>query len=891
MRASTAIRAARPVNNVLSECSDGRRVGKGASRQARADNRSLLAPETWARDGGPCGPDSPFHEAKTERLRKAAPAASGAIPRTVGRGMNAVDGGERLRPDDHVAGVIGGDVTTLDLHRADLEHTARASVDGGGQQRRAHAAADGPSKSSASISARGRVSAPQRVLRELVKKKDKIRTVLPVMDAQGTGRISYQDLSEGLRSAGVMLGDADCASVWLEAGGSVCPGSSSLGAVPDGEVQIASLLARLEDGNASGVRFVQTTPAACPHHMQSSLTEGLRVRDGVPEFEATGGAGGTHLRRSFVASPTRGDGAGSRPDGDVMMALTEGYADGHGSLASPKRWRKTEEHCRQLMREKKESVKKMFLATAASEGEATMTFQDLKAGLRNIGVRLCSSDYERLWRRADTECIGLVKYDDIAKAFDLTDRRSFGEPGGSRALPHFQQPSGQASEQLPLERRAEDVVTGLAAERLARNLVGIENTPGQSARPSSSINRKGGKVHFVQNSSPKASTQPRVWDLVKDALAQHEDSELDVDALHQALNSAGALVSKADSAVLWQRASSSASKKDAGLSPARRPSPTVTDVERVVEAAANLQTPSKQHPPTALLAYGSRLPSPAPELGAAGCGGLDVEHRGGAEAMGKLLKGFLGNPCRLRQVFKKFDLDRRGSISRAEFERGLAQQWTELSAADIERLGAAAEDAYGVVPYESFCELVARRSSMEASTSPSKSRDRAPAGGRYQYAPGSPRGAMERAGPMTRPASPRGPQSPRRAAASDQPWKKAAAGIASVPIKRERSCASVRSNLSSCSVRSSFGGAGASDRSAWMTARVAASPRRQASPMQGHPAVPTEMATGNPVAGAAGTWGKASLRILHMAAGPPVAIPRSLSSSGCNEPSCPQMRV
>ncbi|MGB1596222.1 MAG: hypothetical protein ACPIOQ_25900, partial [Promethearchaeia archaeon] len=65
-------------------------------------------------------------------------------------------------------------------------------------------------------------------------------------------------------------------------------------------------------------------------------------------------------------------------------------------------------------------------------------------------------------------------------------------------------------------------------------------------------------------------------------MAQHEDSELDVDALHQALNSAGALVSKADSAVLWQRASSSASKKVAGLSPARRPSPTVTDVERVV---------------------------------------------------------------------------------------------------------------------------------------------------------------------------------------------------------------------------------------------------------------------------------------------------------------------
>ena len=890
MRASTAIRATRPFNSVLSECSDGRRVWRGASRQARAGDRSILAPETWARDGGPCGPDSPFHEVKSERLRKAAPAASGASPRTPGRGMHAVGGGERLRPDDHVAGVIGGDIITLDLHRTDLEHTARASVDGGRQQRRAHAVANGPGKSSASISARGRVSAPQRVLRELVRKKDKIRTVLPVMDAQGTGRISYQDLSEGLRSAGVMLGEADCASVWLEAGGSVGPGSSSLDAVPDGEVQIASLLARLEDGDASGVRFVQTTPAACPHHMQSSLTEGLRVRDGVPEFEATGGAGGTHLRRSFVASPTRADGAGSRPHGDVMMAPTEGYADGHGSLASPKRWRKTEEHCRQLMREKKESVKKMFLATAAGEDEATMTFQDLKAGLRNIGVRLCSSDYERLWRRADTECIGLVKYDDIAKAFDLTDRRSFGEPGGSRALPHFQQPGGQASEQLPLERRAEDVVNGLAAERIARNLVGIENTPAQSARPSSSINRKGGKAHFVQNSAPKASTQPRVWDLVKDALAQHEDAELDVDALHQALNSAGALVSKADSAVLWQRASSSASKKDAGLSPARRPSPTVTDVERVVEAAANLQTPSKQHPPTALLAYGSRLPSPAPELGvgAAGCGGLDLEQRGGTEAMGKLLKGFLGNPCRLRQVFKKFDLDRRGSISRAEFERGLAQQWSELSALDIERLGAAAEDACGVVPYEAFCELVARRASMEASTSPRKSRDHAPAGGRYQYAPGSPRGAMERADAITRPASPRGPQSPRRAAASDLPWKKAAAGIASVPIKRERSCASVRSNLSSCSVRSSFGGASASDRSAWMTARVSASPRRQASPMQGHPAVPTETPTGNPVAGGAETsgkaslrgaetLGKASLRILHMAAGPPVAICRSLS--------------
>jgi hypothetical protein len=74
-------------------------------------------------------------------------------------------------------------------------------------------------------------------------------TVLLLIDSTGTGRVSYKDLSEGLRSAGIFLGDADRRSVWADAGGPLAPGEHKLERVPGGELEIGAFLSRLENSS------------------------------------------------------------------------------------------------------------------------------------------------------------------------------------------------------------------------------------------------------------------------------------------------------------------------------------------------------------------------------------------------------------------------------------------------------------------------------------------------------------------------------------------------------------------------------------------------------------------------------------------------------------------
>ena len=70
--------------------------------------------------------------------------------------------------------------------------------------------------------------------------------MLQLIDSTGTGRVSYKDFSEGLRSAGIFLGDADRRSVWADAGGPLATGEHKLDRVPGGELEIGAFLSRLE---------------------------------------------------------------------------------------------------------------------------------------------------------------------------------------------------------------------------------------------------------------------------------------------------------------------------------------------------------------------------------------------------------------------------------------------------------------------------------------------------------------------------------------------------------------------------------------------------------------------------------------------------------------------
>ena len=765
----------------------------------------------------------------------------------------------------------------------------------------------------------------QRILSQLLGRKDKLRNVLPLMDSTCTGRITFEDFSQGLRSAGVILGDADRRSVWADAGGSLAPrdGISMSDRVPVGEVDIGNFLSRLEQG-ADSQNWAQKkmTESGYSHHMKSSLTKGLVVRDDVEQFDATGG--GMHLRRGYARSQ-------SPPQAASPAASTQAKRG-----TSPMRWSKNEEHYRDLIKQRKESIKSIFNAKAIKESESdsqgsALNFGEFKAGLRSAGVTLSDMDFETLWRRVDNDCLGVVKYDNIAKAFDLTDRRAEGEPGGSRALPHFQQ-AGPEAREAPLERESKEFASSLAAERIARALLGESPAPGHT---SNCINHEGGRQHYVQHTQPKpkSGAGAKVWDVVKQTLARHpQHVPLNAEVLHKALTSAGALISKADSAELWLRARQAAGKRRAPAG--ADPGPTADDLQAVLRTAAQVQTPVNE---TALLSYGSRVAAaatigpPAPAADGARDGQeVDKVSRVeslAADALDRLASGFLGNPHRLRQVFKKFDLDYQGTVSRKEFEKGLLEQWTTLSHDDVVRLGAAVQDQQGVVDYGHFCKLVSGHASARGKTAsfqrtPSKTdpithfaytNDMSYVG---QYAKSSPRGLPEGKGRLVE--SPRGTlgQDSPRFVRKESPRRQAGVGEAggrASSVQRERSTASIRSSASNMSV-SSLGGGGPSDRSTWMHDKSqqrgdsplrglrAASPAPSASCAVGaststlaspaaqqqrasSPSVHTSAARNvtfgshsGAVADCSSNKDPAAFRILHLAAGPPLAIlrPRAL---------------
>ena len=167
----------------------------------------------------------------------------------------------------------------------------------------------------------------QRILGHLLGRKDKLRNVLRLMDATNTGRVGYPDFAEGLRAAGIMLGEADRRSVWADAGGplAVCdtaPAGMRNKAlddrVPTGEVAIDAFMARLEhSADSQDWSKKKMHDAGYSSHMHSSLTKGLVVRDDVREFDVTGG--GMHRKANHQQNHQQQ--ADATPDPPIASGL------------------------------------------------------------------------------------------------------------------------------------------------------------------------------------------------------------------------------------------------------------------------------------------------------------------------------------------------------------------------------------------------------------------------------------------------------------------------------------------------------------------------------------------------------------------------------------------
>lgn len=58
---------------------------------------------------------------------------------------------------------------------------------------------------------------------------------------------------------------------------------------------------------------------------------------------------------------------------------------------------------------------------AADAQGKSINFEEFRNGIKDAGVMLGERDYEAVWRRADSDCVGLVDYKRLSSAFNLSD--------------------------------------------------------------------------------------------------------------------------------------------------------------------------------------------------------------------------------------------------------------------------------------------------------------------------------------------------------------------------------------------------------------------------------------------------------------------------------------
>lgn len=61
----------------------------------------------------------------------------------------------------------------------------------------------------------------ERILRALRNKEERVRKAITIVSPNSNGVVQFDELRQGLRAAGLLLGDGDCKAVWAAAGGSV----------------------------------------------------------------------------------------------------------------------------------------------------------------------------------------------------------------------------------------------------------------------------------------------------------------------------------------------------------------------------------------------------------------------------------------------------------------------------------------------------------------------------------------------------------------------------------------------------------------------------------------------------------------------------------------------
>jgi len=456
-------------------------------------------------------------------------------------------------------------------------------------------------------------------------KGERLRSILRIQDSTCSGSVDWQDFKFALHEAGIQLNAQDTTAMWQKSGGSIDGNGSPLG-----RTSIDTILQEVSGQNHRRSEFKSSEKAynegrRYSAHMQSNLTTGMAVNHSASEFECTGG--GMKKGRLPISYAWQ---HGSLNSGvkDRQFLEVQHLSHEYDTMA---RWTKNESKLKDDFLLKRNQIKRLF--STETEEPKSLGFEEFRNGIKQVGIIVSDHDCERIWRRVDKECLGQVSFDQMVNAFDLTGREA------------------SARTSLSTQNHGKDVNSPVILRKLKE-----DHDPNKLSTDKVSLS--------IVNDAPRGSILKSLQkSLNKQRITQRDFSD--------ALASAGLVVNQTDCNELYKRAGG-------GI---MRPYVSMENIEEAILSASAVQKPGAD---VAIFCFSSkegmyhRESNPHPQEGS-----RDALL---TQACQKLTSGCLKNPHRLVQVFKKFDVDRLGFISRMEFERGLLSHGISLSPGDIQRL-------------------------------------------------------------------------------------------------------------------------------------------------------------------------------------------------------------
>ena len=514
--------------------------------------------------------------------------------------------------------------------------------------------------------------AGHRIVQDLTDKYDLWKKEV---DKMGERTVDYRSFQKVSNRAGLILGDEDARRLWVAAGGALGRHGEVAGSV-ELPILMERLALNIETERDFGKKSMTNTGYA--PHLQSTLTKGFEVQTSEETTHNEDRIG--PMRRAAVDqrppdtpgflelhNPVPGNNS-TAVDSTACSAMPSSVIGSPGKGSPGKgesaRWTKIEDKVRTGLQTASKRLYPIFGVTSTDSCGRKLIYDELKKALTDCGFPMSNNDFEVTWRRADAECLGEVGYQDLMNSFRvhmpesgtlLASRRGLVDPFG-RVLDKGNDSAGdKETAAIPL--------------------------------PPSTLDqqRREDRVTFSQlQYNPEALKRMRR--AVGDRLVGEEEFQ-------HIIKDAGMILSDTDTSKLFRRVCSADGRA------------CLTNIEAVLTPLDEVVAPAQTE---SVLGFGtgSRLQKVS---------GRSAKFKGHFGQDDPLLRNIyekvassgMGNPQRLRQLFRKYDIDRNGSVSKDEFMSALLGHNIPVSRDECLFLADVADtEDRSVVKYEDFIRVV-----------------------------------------------------------------------------------------------------------------------------------------------------------------------------------------